>query len=233
MIRTFFTLTQISICLASGPKIVAEVDHEQGSAYLLSCVNKTTEHYILQKDDPSDRMALTSSQIYQLCLASSISKMTDQSDQKVLGPSINISDPTTPLPKQGIYPSVAAFSTATPRPTTIVWSWWRITDSVRRQSIGLKRPTSIPISSPKPPTVTVTSLIQSTVTDLAPSGVQKSVTSTQPTAVTTTATSTVTAGQMDASTPSKSQIRHEKMEKELKIFRILTPFLQILTGFIG
>ena len=171
MIRTFFTLTQISICLASGPKIVAEVD--------------------------------------------------------------NISDPTTPLQKQDIYPNVAAFSTATPRPTTIVWSWWRITDSVRRQSIGLKRPTSIPISSPKPPTVTVTSLIQSTVTSLAPSGVQKSVTSTQPTAVTTTATSTVTAGQMDASTPSKSQIRHIEVEKKLKIFRGLTHFLQILTGFIG
>jgi hypothetical protein len=217
MIRTFFTLTQISICLASGPKIVAEVDHEQGSTYLLSCVDKTTEHYILQKDNPSDRMALTSSQIYQLCLASSISK-------KVLGPSINISDPTTPLPKQGIYPNVAAFSTATPRPTTIVWSWWRITDSV-----SLKRPTS----SPKPPTVTVTSLIQSTVTNLAPSGVQKSVTSTQPTAVTTTATSTVTADQMDASTPSKSQIRREKMEQELKIFKGFNILQIILSGFIG
>ena len=92
----------------------------QGSADLKSCVNKTTKHYILQKDDPSDRMPLTSSQIYQLCLASSNSKITDENDQKVLGPFINISDPTTPLPEQGIYSSVVAFSTATPRPTTIV-----------------------------------------------------------------------------------------------------------------
>ena len=145
MIRTFFILTQISICLASGPKIVAEVDHDlQGSADLKSCVDKTTEPYILQKDDPSDCMPSTSSQIFQLCLASSNPKITDQSDQKVLGPFINISDPTTPLPEQGIYSSVVAFSTATPRPTTIVWSWWRMTNNARRESIGLKPPSSMP-----------------------------------------------------------------------------------------
>jgi hypothetical protein len=159
MIRTIFTLTQISICLASGPKIVAEVD--------------------------------------------------------------NISDPTTPLQKQDIYPNVAAFSTATPRPTTIVWRWWRITDSV-----SLKRPTS----SAKPPTMTVTSLIQSTVTSLAPSGVQKSVISNQPTAVTTTA---VTTEQINASTPSKSQIHRENMERELKLFKGFNILQIILSGFIG
>jgi hypothetical protein len=144
MIRTIFTLTQISICLASGPKIVAEVD--------------------------------------------------------------NISDPTTPLQKQDIYPNVAAFSTATPRPTTIVWRWWRITDSV-----SLKRPTS----SAKPPTMTT---------------VQNSVISSQPTAVTTTA---VTAEQIDTSTPSKSQIHRENMERELKLFKGFNILQIILSGFIG
>jgi hypothetical protein len=168
-------------------------------------------------------MPLTSSQIFQLCLGSSNSKITDQSDQKVLGPFINISDPTTPLPKQGIYPSVVAFSTATPRTTTIVWSWWRMTNNARRESIGLKHPTSIPTSSPKPSTVTVTSILQSTVI----------VTSTQPSAVTTTATSTVTNGPIDASTSSKSQLRQKNVKKKLKIFNGLTHFLQILTGFIG
>jgi hypothetical protein len=152
MLTTIFTLTQISICLASGPKIVAEVD--------------------------------------------------------------NISDPYTPLQKQDIYPTVAAFSTATNRPTTIIWRWWRITDSVT-----LKRPTS----SAKPPTMT-------TVTSLTPSGVQNSVISSQPTAVTTTA---VTAEQINTSTPSKSQIHRENMERELKLFKGFNILQIILSGFIG
>jgi hypothetical protein len=43
IIRTFFTLIQISICLASGPKIVAEVDHDlQGSADLMRQQNNRT-----------------------------------------------------------------------------------------------------------------------------------------------------------------------------------------------
>jgi hypothetical protein len=152
MLTTIFTLTQISICLASGPKIVAEVD--------------------------------------------------------------NISDPYTPLQKQDIYPTVAAFSTATNKPTTITWRWWRITDSVT-----LKRPTS----SAEPPTMT-------TVTSLTPSGVQNSVISSQPTAVTTTA---VTAEQIDTSTPSKSQIHRENMERELKLFKGFNILQIILSGFIG
>jgi hypothetical protein len=120
MIRIFFTVIQISICLASGSKIVAEVDHEQKSADLLSCIKETTDHYTLQKENPSDRMALYSSQIHQLCIASSNSKISDQSDKKVPSPFIDISDPTTTTPKY----------------TTIVWIWWKITDIVRRQNIN-------------------------------------------------------------------------------------------------
>ena len=152
MLTTIFTLTQISICLASGPKIVAEVD--------------------------------------------------------------NISDPYTPLQKQDIYPTVAAFSTATNKPTTITWRWWRITDIVT-----LKRPTS----STEPPTMT-------TVTSLTSSGVQNSVISSQSTAVTTTA---VTAEQIDTSTQSKSQIHRENMERELKLFKGFNILQIILSGFIG
>ena len=91
MMKTFYILTQISICLASsGPKIVAEVDHD--SQELKSCVFETTKHFVLQKDDSSARMPLSSSQIFQLCLASLGSKIT-------------------------VNPSVVAFSTATPKPT--------------------------------------------------------------------------------------------------------------------
>jgi hypothetical protein len=112
-----------------------------------------------------------------------------------------------------------------------------MTNNVRRQSIGLKHPTSIPTSSPTPPTVTVISIPQSTVTvtSIQPSILQSTVTviSTQPPAVTTTATSTVTNGPMDASTSSKSQIRQKNVKKKLKIFNKFTHFFQILTGFIG
>ena len=170
-------------------------------------------------------MALTSSQIHQLCIASSNSKISDQSD-KIKLPLIDISDP----------------STATARYTTIVWSWWKITDSVRRQNINLKHSTSIPltspkqISSPKPPTVTVAPIVRSTVTNLAPSDVQKSVTTTQPAALPTTAKSaisTVTTGQMDKSTTSKSETRRENVEKKLKIFREINRVLQVLRVFMG
>ena len=232
MMKTFSILTQISICLASsGPKIVAEVDHDsQENADLKSCVSETTEHFVLQKGDSSARMPLSSSQIFQLCLASSGSKITDESDQEVLDPFINNFDPTiTPLPGQGIHSSVVASSTATPRPTetprptTIVWSWWRMTNNARRESIGLKPPTSMPTSSPRPSTVTVTSILQSMVT----------VTSIQPSAVTVTATSTVTDGPVDASTSSQSQLRQKNVKKKLKTFNGLTHFMQILTGLLG
>jgi hypothetical protein len=141
MNRILFTLTQISICSASGPNIVAEVDHKQESASLLSCIKETTNHYTLQKENPSDRMALSSGQIRQLCIASANSKISDQSDKKA-PPLIDISDP----------------STTTDKYTTIVWSWWKITESVRRQNINFKHSTSISpkkMSSPKPPIVTV------------------------------------------------------------------------------
>jgi hypothetical protein len=166
MLTTILTLTQISICLASGPKIVAEVD--------------------------------------------------------------KISDPYTPLQKQDIYPTVAAFSTATNKPTTITWRWWRITNKPTTitwrwwritDSVTLKRPTS----STEPPTMT-------TVTSLTPSGVQNSVISSQSTAVTTTA---VTAEQIDTSTQSKSQIHRENMERELKLFKGFNILQIILSGFIG
>ena len=129
--KTFSIFTQISICLASsGPKIVAEVDHDSQENELKSCVSETTEHFILQKGDSSARMPMSSSQIFQLCLASLGSKITVKSDQEVLDPLINNFDPAiTPLPGQGTHPSVVAFSTATPRPTethrptTIVDSW--------------------------------------------------------------------------------------------------------------
>ena len=70
MMKTFSILTQISICLASSdPKIVAEVDHDpQEYADLKSCVFEVTEHFVLQKDDSSARMPLSSSQIFQSIL---------------------------------------------------------------------------------------------------------------------------------------------------------------------
>jgi hypothetical protein len=150
-----------------------------------------------------------------LCLASSGPKITAESDQGVLDPFIDNFQPTmTHLPGQGTHSSVVAISlpssTATPRPTTISWSWWRITNIARRESIGLKPPTSMPTSSPSP-----------------------SKSSVQPSTVTVTAINTMTNVPVDASTKSPSQLHREEMGKELKRNNKIMNWAQILIGFIG
>ena len=97
MWKTFVILTQLlSFCFASsGPKILAEVDYALQNKELQSCIIETTEHFIQEKGDSSDRMPFSSSQIYQLCLAT-------------LG--------------QGTHNSDVTSSTATPRPPRFMTS---------------------------------------------------------------------------------------------------------------
>ena len=167
------------------------------------------------------------------CLASSGPKITVESDQEIIDPFIDNFQPTmTHLSSVVAISSPSSTATPrpteTPRPTTISWSWWRITNIARRESIGLKPPTSMPTSSPipskfsvQPPTVTVTQPPIVTVTSI------------QPSVVTVTATSTVTNGPVEASTKSQSQLHQEHVKQELKTLSKFMHFMQILTGFVG
>jgi hypothetical protein len=116
---------QISVSTSiSLPNIVATVHRKQESANVLSCMEKTFNHYAIQKENPSDRMPLSTSQIRALCIATAIPTISDKTDGKSLVISIS-------------YPS-----TSTAKYTTISWSWWRVTESVHRQNMKLRYSTA-------------------------------------------------------------------------------------------
>ena len=135
-------------------------------------------------------------------------------------------------------------STATARYTTIIWSWWKITESVHRQNMKFKYSTAISpkqISSPNP-IVTVPSTVLPTVTSLlTPSNNQQYFSTTQPAAVTTTPAvttaqlATITTAQLAAGTATSQapETRQENVEGKLKIFREIQRVLTVLRIFMG
>jgi hypothetical protein len=60
-----------SNCLPSVPQINAKVDIAFQTKKLQKCILDTTSHYAAQRVKPSDRLPFSSSQIQQLCMATS------------------------------------------------------------------------------------------------------------------------------------------------------------------
>ena len=81
-----------SNCFPSVPQINAKVDIAFQTKKLQKCILDTTSHYAAQRVKPSDRLPFSSSQIQQLCMATS-------------GQRTQTSDPTsTPQPTTSLSP---------------------------------------------------------------------------------------------------------------------------------
>jgi hypothetical protein len=126
--------------------------------------------------------------------------------------------------------------TATARYTTIVWSWWKVTESVHRQNMKFKYSTTKStkhISTPNP-IVTMPSTVLPTVTSLlTPSNNKQYFSTTQTAAVTTTPA--VNTAQLAAVTATSQapETRQENVEGKLKIFREIQRVLTVLRIFMG
>ena len=213
MWRTFVILTQLlSFCFASsGPKIVAEVDYALQNEELQACIIETTEHYIQEKGESSDRLPFSASQIYQLCLAT-------------LG--------------QGIHNSDVTSSTATPRPPRFMTSLSPLTSTSLVQPPTVTLSSVLPdttVSQTTQDIVTIATTLTTPVQEISVSTIPTSIVTVapiQPSQMTVTEPSRVVFGPARPPTMSPAHIRQER-EKYLKEMKQLNIFMQILAGFTG
>ena len=212
MWKTFVILTQLSFCFASsGPKIVAEVDHALQNKELQSCIIETTEHFIQEKGESSDRMPFSASQIYQLCLAT-------------LG--------------QGTHNSDVTSSTATPRPPRFMTSLSPLTSTSLVQPPTVTLSSVLPdttVSQTTQDIVTIATTLTTPVQEISVSTIQTSIVTVapiRPSQMTVTVPSRVVFGPARPPTMSPAHIRQER-EKYLKELKQLNIFMQILAGFTG
>jgi hypothetical protein len=213
MWKTFVILTQLlSFCFASsGPKIVAEVDYALQNKELQSCIIETTEHFIQEKGESSDRMPFSASQIYQLCLAT-------------VGQGTHNSDETS--------------STATPRPPRFMTSLSPLTSTSLVQPPTVTLSSVLPdttVSQTTQDIVTIATTLTTPVQEISVSTIQTSIVTVapiRPSQMTVTEPSRVVFGPARPPTMSPAHIRQER-EKYLKEMKQLNIFMQILAGFTG
>ena len=195
MWKTFVILTQLSFCFASsGPKIVAEVDHALQNKELQSCIIETTEHFIQEKGDSSDRMPFSASQIYQLCLATS-GQGTHNSDET--------SSTSTPRPPRFMTSSSPSTSTSFVQPPTVTLS-----------SVSLDTTVSQTIQD----IVTIATTLTTPVQEISVSTIQTSivtVTPIQPSQMTITEPSTVVFGPARPPTRTRKALEGNEASKYL------------------
>ena len=218
MWKTFVILTQLSFCFASsGPKIVAEVDHALQNKELQSCIIETTEHFIQEKGDSSDRMPFSASQIYQLCL-DTLGQGTHNSDVT--------SSTATPRPPRFMTSLSPLTSTSLVQPPTVTLSSVLLNTTVSQTTqdiVAITSPPSIATTLTTPVQEIAVSTIQTSIVTVAPI---------RPSPVTVTVPSRVVYGPARPPTMSPAHIRQE-CEKYLKELKQLNIFMQILAGFTG